>query len=585
MNKHVSQGLLAAMVLSLVACGGSSGGSKKSPTSSSATSSLTSSAPVSSAPPTSSSADTSSASSSSPALTGVFLDNVVAGIGYRTATEQGMTSPLGEYNYRAGESVVFFIGDLELPPVPASGVVTPADIANAAHSNTTEAEVTKTNILQLLQTLDNDGDPANGIQITAETNDLFTGDNLPDVTSVEFDNEVVALLPEGKALVNESDALAHFDSALQAQLLGSWVFSEGPGQRNVLTFIDATRYLIIHEHDDNETQRAGSVEFGTYEWNVAAKTLKVRMVGQSDVNGGLWESESAEAGVVTHTFDVSGGQLVLGTPRDGQATFTRVIDSSNPYIGGWTMTEHEDNNLNVLTFLSASEYVIAHTNNQESYTNAPNQPLSGEFGTYTLTNNRFLVTGASVDTDGEGGLYNREDPSDQANETLTITPWGDLLFADDDEGTFSFVRVGSFAAKLQDMNEEGALGIINAVRDPSGFNANELPGKTWIAHVVHAEDSSGSFEFTFDELNSEGVGSGALVVHEADEETESFSVSWHINSTSAVVLTVHDGEEVITLTLAKLVGSNSNNAFKILLSIESGEESSLWETTLNALVE
>lgn len=613
MNKFFSQGLLAAVVISLVACGGGNGGGNKLPpngnvtpsstSSSSIVNSSVSSSTVSSSTQDSSSsqgisssdnnssnmdssATTSSASSSVATLTGVFLDNVVAGIGYRTETLQGVTSALGEYNYLPGETVIFFIGELDFPAVPANGVVTPADIANAAHSNSSDAAVTKINILQLLQTLDKDGDPVNGIQITEATRALFAGPNLPDVTATQFDAQIVNFLPPNIVLVDETAALAHFESTLQSQLLGSWIYSEGPGKRNVLTFIDATRYIIIHEHDDQETQRPGSVEYGTYAWDIDANELAVTMVGQSDENGGLWEAESAENGVVIHTLSLNGAQLILGTPQDGEAIFTRIIDSTNPVIGGWAMTELEDNNLNVLTFLSSTEYVIAHTNNQESYTNAPNQanqPLSGEFGTYTLTNKVFKVTGASVDTDGEGGLFNREDLSDQYNETIEVMPWGDLLFKDDNEGTFSFMRIGNFAAHLQDMAGSNSLGIISAIRDASGFNPDELPQQIWSATVPLANGGHSTFEFTFDALDSEGNGSATLLVEETGELSEYFTPSWKMNSTGAIVLTVIDDHETLTLTLAKLVGNTTSYSHRAIFSIHSEQENSLWETNFVAL--
>ena len=60
--------------------------------------------------------------------TGVFLDSPVINIGYKTETLSGVTGPNGEYDYLPGETVTFFIGDLELPPTLAIGTVTPLDL-------------------------------------------------------------------------------------------------------------------------------------------------------------------------------------------------------------------------------------------------------------------------------------------------------------------------------------------------------------------------------------------------------------------------------------------------------------------------
>ena len=57
--------------------------------------------------------------------TGVFIDSPVIGIGYKTETLSGFTGSNGEYEFLPGETVTFFIGDLELPPTLATGTVTP----------------------------------------------------------------------------------------------------------------------------------------------------------------------------------------------------------------------------------------------------------------------------------------------------------------------------------------------------------------------------------------------------------------------------------------------------------------------------
>jgi len=59
--------------------------------------------------------------------------------------------------------VVFSIGAIEFPSVVAKGVVTPVDMAASGD----EADPIVINIAVLLQSLDADGDPSNGISIPA----------------------------------------------------------------------------------------------------------------------------------------------------------------------------------------------------------------------------------------------------------------------------------------------------------------------------------------------------------------------------------------------------------------------------------
>ncbi|MDO8344907.1 MAG: pectinesterase family protein [Cellvibrio sp.] len=152
--------LLVAVLLSalLSACGGDS---KKgtSPGSSSPVGTQKSSVLVQT-----SSTQTASSLANSPDPTpavGVLVDAFVAGIGYRTATQSGVTNAQGEFNYLPGEMVTFFIGALEFPPIPAKGIVTPLDMAQTLNPNSPMV----LNIARLLQSLDSDGNPANGINI------------------------------------------------------------------------------------------------------------------------------------------------------------------------------------------------------------------------------------------------------------------------------------------------------------------------------------------------------------------------------------------------------------------------------------
>ena len=84
--------------------------------------------------------------------TGQFIDSAVSGISYRTESLSGTTGPNGEYDYVEGESVTFFIGGLEFPPVTATGVVTPLDWSDTRNVH----DPIVTNIARLLQSLDQD---------------------------------------------------------------------------------------------------------------------------------------------------------------------------------------------------------------------------------------------------------------------------------------------------------------------------------------------------------------------------------------------------------------------------------------------
>jgi len=95
-------------------------------------------------------------------LKGVFVDSPVGGVSYATPTLKGVTKADGMFEYQPGEKVTFSIGSLVLGATEGKPVVSPLDLVAEAKDASDQRVV---NICVLLQTLDQDGDPANGIWI------------------------------------------------------------------------------------------------------------------------------------------------------------------------------------------------------------------------------------------------------------------------------------------------------------------------------------------------------------------------------------------------------------------------------------
>jgi len=207
--------LLIAVLLSalLSACGGDSKRGT-SPASSSPVGTQKSSVLVQT-----SSTQTASSQANTPDPTpvvGVFVDAFVAGIGYRTATQSGITNAQGEFNYLPGETVTFFIGALEFPPVPAKGIVTPLDMAQSLNPSSPVV----LNIARLLQSLDSDGNPANGITISPAAALVATSvDFNLDLTQFAASPAVTSLIANSgsttTAIVPVEQALAHLRDTLE----------------------------------------------------------------------------------------------------------------------------------------------------------------------------------------------------------------------------------------------------------------------------------------------------------------------------------------------------------------------------------
>ncbi|MBV1882982.1 MAG: hypothetical protein KUG82_15190 [Pseudomonadales bacterium] len=203
-------------------------------------------------------------------LTGRFLDSAVAGLSYRTATKSGTTNANGEFTYLAGETVVFGLGDLEFPAVTAAQILTPLELAGVTDINNTGV----VNMARLLQSLDQDCDPSNGITIGGEALLAAAGMAL-DFESPNFDTDVVDLVANGgqqnsacQVLIDASQAVAHLQQTLDSLnnqttppigngLIGKIGIWEGEGQQQGISWT-----IRINIQDNEQTIEYPSLNCG-----------------------------------------------------------------------------------------------------------------------------------------------------------------------------------------------------------------------------------------------------------------------------------------------------------------------------------
>lgn len=437
-----------ALAVSLTACGGSSSSDRDQ-------------APV----------------SSTPSEKGVFVDSAVAGINYATSPGgmSGKTNALGEYNYVEGDTVTFSIGGTSLPPVTATGRVTPADMSD-------DLDVV-TNILQLLQSLDDDGDPSNGINIPAAAHTTLTGVSL-DVTGASGDFDALAEVALGEALVIGEQALEHFVSTQSSALHGSWIFVEPAGESsngqgpngeevNVLTFMpypspeapaNMGLYFVAHKYG-NDDQGAATVEFGGYSWDPISGSLETEVYNESD---SAVEGEGGGFNGVSETMKLVGGELHLGSEAGAETPFMAVKDSGNPYVGAWLLVDMLEERIDILTILDSNDYVVVHDYNLEAYGDDSVIYAASEWGTYSISGGELQVTGNASETDGPGGLFDASNEGvPGATAGISVSAYGDLTleFAEDD--AVSFMRAGPFAVDLYDLS--GKSSTVEVERIPGFF--------------------------------------------------------------------------------------------------------------------
>jgi len=148
---------------------------------------------------------------------GLFIDSGVGGLNFDTDTLSGLTDNQGGFRYRPNEMVVFSIGELMLPPVKAKSILTPIDLGNGS----VDSEATTINIARLLQSLDLDGVPDNGITIPETASTIATAINFDVPTEIfASDVDVINLVANSGSvngvLISEEDAREHLLSSLAA---------------------------------------------------------------------------------------------------------------------------------------------------------------------------------------------------------------------------------------------------------------------------------------------------------------------------------------------------------------------------------
>jgi hypothetical protein len=110
--------------------------------------------------------------SSSTTQTGYFLDAAVSGLSYKGSSNSGTTGASGEFRYAPGETITFSLGGVVIGSAKGGDKVLLKDLDNGVDSGGLPSNVSINRAI-FLQTIDEDHDASNGIQISSATRDLL----------------------------------------------------------------------------------------------------------------------------------------------------------------------------------------------------------------------------------------------------------------------------------------------------------------------------------------------------------------------------------------------------------------------------
>ena len=420
----------------------------------------------------SSSSDPSNPSDNS--ATGVLLDSPVVNIDFQTASQSGSTNDSGEFSFRSGEEITFSVGDITLPPVTASELITPLEMSDQG-----EVDDRVVNILRFLQSLDNDGVPENGLTITDSAKTAGTGFTIDfDQTITDFENDqnVINLVANDGSgqLVSEEDASDHFRKTLASEgistdsgVVGTYALSGGDA---VLVFAESGAFYMgefnSSEILDDELECVDPVpdcidpagvapeqcdEFETLspaqcnEFKDSGFEVGKYSFVQNVLNWNITDDRNGQVGILNTTpgeshseteFRVTtldDSELAVENVDDAMDTlsFDRVASQSGSLSGAWYSSSNEGQA--VLIFdgseTSGTYYLLQLTEANPLFEGV-------EKGTYTRDGTSGdLSASSSVDYTGEAGL------ADGGGGSFTFTVDGDTLTGSDSSGSFTLQRI------------------------------------------------------------------------------------------------------------------------------------------------
>jgi hypothetical protein len=200
---------------------------------------------------------------------GRFVDSAVQGLSYACGAATGLTNGSGEFDFLFGQNCVLRVGGIALGSTAGDRVLTPRALVAGAID---ETHPTVNNIARLLQSLDDDGDPSNGIVIADSVRNALASATLNvAATPAAFAAAAQALLGTvmpGRTLVDSAPAAAHLKATLLSLFDGDYNCGYVGSASGTVT-VQVRNGVITGSGQDDESRAALQVN-GTLQSSGAA---------------------------------------------------------------------------------------------------------------------------------------------------------------------------------------------------------------------------------------------------------------------------------------------------------------------------
>jgi len=430
--------------------------------------------------------DSSNSGTTTATTTGVFVDSPVEGLSYLCSSGvNGLTNNLGQFTCNTGDTVSFSLGGYSIGSCTIGDIVSPYTL----YPDNGDASL---NVAQLLQTIDADNDPSNGITIP---NGYATLDNVSvSPTDASFDADIQSAIPE--TLVTEESAINHLNKTLglpsvvdgftedwiEGKILYSVILDTEDDDNDGST----TDWMLIAAKYENGNRSLDFSADGTFEVTTGIAFEIVNGV-LTITEGGDWEEETitaVDATKITTSLAVSWGDpdrthYEFFTKADAKAYMDELNAPSvaNGFTADWIegktlysviLDDQDDDNDGSTTdwMLIAVKY----ENGNGSFDFSADGVFEVTTGvTFEIINGVLKIT--------EGGDW--EEETITAVDATKITTSLAVSWGDPDRTHYEFFTKA---------DAEGYLAELNAPSVANGFTADWIEGKTLYSVILDTQD-------------------------------------------------------------------------------------------------
>jgi hypothetical protein len=466
--------------------------------------------------------------------TGYYIDKAVSGVIFKCGSQTGTTDKDGKFTFEKGKECSFEVAGIPLRTVPSDKLT---DGVKVVEDNT--------NVARLLQSIDNDGDPDNGIQITdevvkvlQEAVDEYTKPTkvLEDTTALEtvvskIDQEVTEFEGSVKTDKEVKEHLVKSQTEVTKELLSNKTFYAVTQdnskwiQETIVFNADATSFTETYSDGNSETV---NITINGNRWTGNDDTDGSYTTITSMADYILFDDRYADGskdGEGHYLFiDETKAQKFLDSKTGGSADSDTITDNK------FTTTYLNGKIFYLVTYDDFGYDDIGEKWNMAKMVFTTSSFTWQEYNTPDTNEHTFNYT---ITDDGKISYVYAEDSSDTGLLSVASVENDYLKVCEDgDCNTYMFFDQADAQAYVTSHNNNS-----------NSHTQSLLVQNPW--YVIEYDDNDGTYcagKFTF------GSGFSITVSYIEDEQTQTFNGTYSIDENDALVM-AHDGKrEVETVT-------------------------------------